>query len=138
MELFFQFVSYQWHLFGLLCGLLALLMYYEQRKAGPALSPQQLANLINQQQAVVVDVRAVADYKAGHIVDALNIPVSQLDSQIQQLDKHAGKPLVVVCKMGQHSGAAAKQLKAKGYEQVYRLSGGMMEWTNSQMPLVRA
>lgn len=137
MELFLQFVSYQWHLFGLLSLLLFLWIFYEQRKAGPQVTPQQLSYLMNREEAVVVDVRPSADFKKGHIVDALNIPYDQIENQAQQLEKHAGKPLVVVCKMGQHSSAAAKVLKSKGIEPIYRLNGGMMEWTNAQMPLVK-
>ena len=138
MELFFQFVSHQWHLFGLLALLLTGLAYYESRKAGPQVSPQQLSLLINNEDAVIVDVRPAKEYKTGHIVDAVNIPYSQLSEQAGQLEKHKDRPLVLVCKMGQHAGGMAKQLKAKGFEPVYRLRGGMMEWTSAQMPTVKS
>jgi rhodanese-related sulfurtransferase len=137
MELFFQFVSHQWYLFGILSMLLAGLLYHETRKAGPQVSPQQLSRLVNQENAVVVDVRPAKDYRTGHIVDALNLPYDQVAKQIGQMDQYQGRPVVVVCKMGQHSSGVAKQLKAKGFDSVYRLQGGIMEWTSSQMPLVK-
>ncbi len=137
MELFFQFVSYQWHWFGMLALLLGALAMYESRKAGPQVSPQQLSLLVNKENAVVLDVRPDKEFRLGHIVDAVNLPASQVGDRIAQLDKYKERPLVLVCKVGQHTGAVAKQLRARGFEHVYRLSGGMAEWTGSQMPVVK-
>lgn len=138
MELFLQFVSYQWHWFALLSLLLAGLAWYESRKAGPQVTPQQLSMLVNKEEAVVVDVRPDKEYRQGHIVDALNLPFAQANDRLGQLDKYKERPIVLVCKMGQHASGVAKQLRARGFENVYRLSGGMMEWTGSQMPVVKA
>lgn len=137
MELFFQFVSHQWYLFGVLLLLLAALAYHESRKAGPQLSPQQVSMLINKDDALVLDVRPSKEYQTGHIVDAINIPFNEVGQRSAQLDKYRGRPLVLVCKMGQHSGSIAKQLKERGFDPVYRLRGGMMEWASSQMPTVK-
>lgn len=137
MELFFQFVSYQWHWFGMLVLLLAALAYYESRKAGPQVSPQQLSMLVNKENALVLDVRPSKEYRTGHIVDSLNIPFDQFGSQVAQIDKYKDRPVVLVCKMGQHASGVAKQLRTAGFEQIYRLRGGIMEWTGSQMPLVK-
>ena len=53
-----------------------------------------------------------------------------------ELEKYRDKPIVLVCKMGQQSGAAGKQLKAGDFDKVYKMSGGMMEWGNLQLPTV--
>ena len=111
-------------------------MYKRQRKSGPSLSPQQAINLINAQQGVFLDLRDAADYKQGHIVDALHIPAGKLTDRMAELEKYRGKPIVLVCKMGQQSGAAGQQLKAQKFEKVYKMSGGMMEWSNLQLPTV--
>ncbi len=137
MELFFQFVSAQWYWFALLSALLAVLAWYESRKAGPQVTPQQLSLMVNNDNALVVDVRPDKEFKQGHIVDALNIPVSQVKDRIGQLEKHKDRPLVLVCKTGQQTSGVAKQLRAAGFEKVYRLTGGLMEWSGSQMPLVK-
>jgi rhodanese-related sulfurtransferase len=52
-----------------------------------------------------------------------------------ELVKYKEKPVVLVCKMGQQSGAASKQLKAAGFSRVYKMTGGMMEWSNLQLPV---
>jgi len=137
MELFFQFVSYQWYWFALLALLASLLLYYENRKAGPSVTTAQLTSLVNHHEGVVLDVRPGADFRQGHIVDAVNIPHDQVAGRVTELEKFRERPLIVVCKMGQHSGGAAKALRAAGFTQVYRMSGGMMEWTGSGLPVVK-
>ena len=137
MELFFQFVSYQWYWFGLLSLLVGVLIYYENRKAGPSVTTQQLTTLINQKDGVVIDVRPAAEYRQGHIVDAINIPHDQVANRLGDLEKYKGRPLIVVCKMGQHASGAAKAMRAAGNDDVHRLSGGMMEWTGSSLPVVK-
>lgn len=138
MELFFQFVSAQWYWFALLSALLAALAWYESRKAGPQVTPQQLSLMVNNDNALVLDVRPDKEFKQGHIVDALNIPVSQIKDRIGQLEKYKDRPLVLVCKMGQQTSGVAKQLRGAGFDKVYRLNGGLMEWSGSQMPLVKS
>ncbi|MGK0440996.1 MAG: rhodanese-related sulfurtransferase [Pseudohongiellaceae bacterium] len=136
MALFIEFLGQQWMLASLLLVCFILLMKYESQKGGAALSPQQMINMVNRDQAVVIDLRDKADYTAGHIVDAISMPSATLPSRLGELEPYRDRPLVMVCKMGQHSGAAGKQLTANGFEQVYRLSGGMMEWKGMQLPEV--
>ena len=100
------------------------------------MTPQEAINLINKEEGIFVDVRDASEYKQGHIVDALNIPVAKIPERMTELQKHKEKPIVLVCKMGQHSSTAGKQLKGAGYEKVYKMSGGMMEWGNLQLPTV--
>ncbi|MDH3992157.1 MAG: rhodanese-like domain-containing protein [Gammaproteobacteria bacterium] len=136
MALFLEFLTQQWILVAALLAVIIMLVMHEARKSGPSLSPQQAINLINAQQGVFLDLRDAADYKQGHIVDALHIPAGKLADRMAELEKYRGKPIVLVCKMGQQSGAAGKQLKAQKFEQVYKMSGGMMEWSNLQLPTV--
>ena len=136
MALFLEFLTEQWIVATALIVCIILLIKHESRKGGPTLSPQQVINLVNREQAVVVDLRDSKEFQQGHIVDALNIPHAKLAERVAELESYRDKPLILVCKMGQHSGAAGKTLAAKGFEQVSRLSGGMMEWQTSQLPVV--
>jgi len=137
MALFLEFVSQQWILFAALTVVLMMLFFHESKKSGPSLTPQQAISLVNSENGVFLDLRESADYNAGHIVDALHIPASKLAGRMAELEKHREDPIVLVCKMGQSAGAAGKQLRADGYEKVYRMSGGMMEWSNLQLPVVK-
>ncbi len=136
MALFLEFLAQQWILAGALLAVIIMLVLHETRKSGTAVSPQQAINLVNSQQGVFLDLRPAADFKQGHIVDALHIPSTKLEERIAELEKFRDKPIILVCKMGQQSGAAGKQLKANNFEQIYKMRGGMMEWSNLQLPTV--
>jgi rhodanese-related sulfurtransferase len=137
MELFIEFLTQQWLLAACLLAALGMLFFHETRKSGPSLSPQQAINMVNGQDGVFVDLRDGGDFKDGHVVGALNIPATKLTSRLGELEKYKNTPIVLVCKMGQQSSAAGKQLKAGGFDQVFKMSGGMMEWSNLQLPTVK-
>lgn len=137
MALFLEFLAQQWVLVAALLTALGMLVFHETRKSGPAVSPQQAINLVNAEQGVFVDLREAGDYKQGHIVEALNIPAVKLESRVAELDKYRQRPVILVCKMGQQAGAAGKQLRAAGFERVYKMTGGMMEWGNLQLPTIK-
>jgi rhodanese-related sulfurtransferase len=137
MELFFQFVAAKWYLFGAAGVIIVLLVMHETRKGIPTLSPAQLTALVNREEAVVLDLRDGAEYRAGHIVDSIHMPFAKLSERVAELERYRDKPVVVVCKMGHQSGAVARNLRQKGFARVYRLGGGIMEWQSSQLPLLR-
>jgi rhodanese-related sulfurtransferase len=137
MALFFEFLAQQWLLVSALLAVIVMLILHEARKGGPSLSPQQAINVVNTEQGVFVDLRDAAEYRKSHIVNALNIPAAKLPERMVELDKYRDKAIVLVCKMGQQSSAAGKQLKAAKYDKVYKMSGGMMEWNNLQLPTVK-
>ena len=136
MALFFEFLAQQWILVGALLTIVILLWRHESGKSGQSLTPQQAINLVNTEDGLFLDLRDTADFGRGHIVDSLNIPATKLAGRLAELEKYRDRPIVLVCKMGQHSGAAGKKLNAEGYGRVYRMSGGMMEWGTMQLPLV--
>jgi rhodanese-related sulfurtransferase len=135
--MFLEFLAEQWLLVGALVSCVLLLIFHETRRGGPALTPNQLVRMVNQQQAVVVDLREQAEFRKGHIADARNIPYAKLDERMGELEKLKDRPIVLVCKLGQHASAAAKRMQAKGFTQVHRLGGGLTEWQGSQLPLVK-
>ncbi len=137
MELFVQFVVLKWYLFTAAAALIAMLLVHENRRGAPAVSPVQLSSMVNRDDAVVLDLRDANEYRAGHIVDSVHMPFGKLSERIAELERYRDRPVIVVCKMGHHSGAVAKTLKEKGFAQVYRLGGGMLEWQSAQLPLVR-
>lgn len=136
MALFFEFLAQQWILAAALLAAIGMLILHEARKSGPSVTPQQAIQLVNGEDGVFVDLRDAAEFRKGHIVNAVNIPASKLPERMVELEKYKERPVVLVCKMGQQSGAAGKQLKAANYSRVYKMTGGMMEWANLQLPTV--
>lgn len=138
MALFLEFIAEQWLLVGALLAVIVMLVVHESRRSGPSVSPQQAINLVNAEDGLFLDLRDAGDFKQGHIVGAVNIPAAKVGDRMAELEKYRDRPIVLVCKMGQQSGAAGKQLKAANYEKVYKMTGGMMEWGNLQLPTVAA
>jgi rhodanese-related sulfurtransferase len=137
MDLFLEFLAQQWILAAALVAVIAMLVFHESRKAGPSVSPQEAIKLVNKENGVFLDLRDAGDFKQGHITGALHIPVSKIDNRLAELEKYNSSPIVLVCKMGQQAGAVGKKLKAQGFDRVYKMAGGMMEWSNLQLPTTR-
>jgi rhodanese-related sulfurtransferase len=137
MERFLEFVGNHPFLTGTFALLLVLFIRNEMRRGGHSISVQQLVDLVNREGAVVLDVRDRKEFESGHIVGAINIPYANLDTRIDELRKYGEKPIIVACRMGQHSGAAGTLLRKQGFKNVSRLAGGMAEWLNQNLPVVR-
>jgi len=130
------FLGQQWLLVGILLVLVFLFIQLETKRGGPVVSIHQLTTLVNRENAVVLDIRETAEFKEGHIVDALHIPFAKLKERQSELDKYKNRPVVIVDKMGQYTGAAGKQLLEAGFK-ASRLDGGMTEWRGSNLPVVK-
>jgi rhodanese-related sulfurtransferase len=137
MSQLFEFIGNHPILVSLFAALLALFIRNETQRGGRGVSPQELVNLVNRQGAVVLDVRDSKEFAAGHIVDAVNVPHGALEDRLGELEKYKSKPVTIVCTMGQHAGAAGTVLRKSGFAEVSRLSGGMTEWRNQNLPVVR-
>lgn len=131
-----EFLTQEWVLFSALGALVITFLVMESRKGGATVSFSEATRRINSGTAVVLDVRESAEFRAGHITDAINIPWSQLKTKTNRLEKHKTKQIIVVDKMGQHAGAAGKILREQGFD-VVRLQGGISEWTHQNLPLVK-
>ena len=99
------------------------------------IGPQEATRLINREQAVVVDVRPVNDFKTGYIINAHNIPSNGLKDQLKVLQKYRNKPIIAVCRSGMTSATACKTLRKEGFSQVYNLQGGMQAWETANLPI---
>ncbi len=100
-----------------------------------SVDPQQATRLINREDAVVLDIRPMADYNKGHIVNAINIPLNGFKNQIQTLQKHKQKPIIVNCRSGNQSQIACRDLRKAGFDKVFNLRGGMISWEASHLPI---
>lgn len=110
----------------------ALRRLRKYREIGPAES----VLLINK-GAVVLDLRAQAEFKSGHIINARNIPMAELAARAVELDKLREQALVISCKTGTEAAAAAARLAKQGFRQLFVLKGGIAAWKQDQFPLER-
>lgn len=97
----------------------------------------QAVQLINRQDAAVIDVREPGEFRGGHIPNARNIPLGQIAGKLKDLEKLKDKPLVLSCQTGSRSAQAAATLKQAGFAEVYNLAGGMNAWQQASMPVAK-
>ena len=102
---------------------------------GASVSTLQATLLINQQNALVLDVRDAAEYERGHLLNARNIALRELEARAAEIEKYKAKPVIVVCETGNRSGGAAAVLRKQGFEQVFTLGGGIGAWKQAGLPL---
>ncbi|MCG8316218.1 MAG: rhodanese-like domain-containing protein [Pseudomonadales bacterium] len=136
MDRLIEFAMNHPYLVGGFLALLAAFITLETRRGGKSVSPQQLTNLVNKDEALVLDVRDTKEFREGHITGSKNIPYSSLQSKLGEIEKHKEQPIILVCKMGQHAGAAGRILSGAGFKDVRRLSGGVSGWKADGLPLV--
>lgn len=133
---FLLFITQEWLLVTTLIVLVYLYAWRERVKSGRPLSPNELTQLVNQGNAVLVDVRDTSEFKAGHIVGSLNIPYAKLSKESTELASHKDKTIILIDKLGQHAGAVGRFLGKEGFD-VRRLSGGIAEWQAQNLPLAK-
>ncbi len=115
----------------------AMLLFNSVRRpgAGNGLTPSQAVLLINHEDALVIDVREQSEYVDGHVPESRNIPLSQLESRIGEIEKFKESPLILVCRSGARSSSACSRLVKLGFTKVNNLDGGVGDWAHAGLPL---
>ena len=98
-------------------------------------SPAQAVQLINREKAVVIEVCEPAEYAAGHVGGAKNIPLAQLAQQLPAAVKNKDLPVIFTCQSGSRSGSAARIAKGLGYAKAQSLGGGLAGWRAASLPV---
>lgn len=135
-----EFIKQNALLIGLAIGSgLALLWPMLNRKSGgaPNISVTEALMLLNRSKPLVLDVRDAAEFAAGHIQGAKNIPVAELASRIKEIEKYKDKPVLVNCQRGMRSKTACTILRAQQFTQLNNLQGGLDAWVEAKMPIVK-
>ena len=137
MENLGEFIVNHWILSTLFVVLLYLVFsdVLTRKLSGvKAVDVNEAVNIVNQQKGCFVDIRDAEAFSKSHIADAVNVPQAEMEQHLSKLKKNE-QALVVVCDSGQRARGAAKQLKTKGYSNVYVLSGGLHAWREAKLPL---
>lgn len=84
---------------------------------------------LKSRSGLILDVREAAEYAFGHIEGAKSIPMGELESRLEELDKN--EEIYVICRTGNRSDMAAQLLVTNGFEKVYNVLPGMNEWNGN-------
>jgi rhodanese-related sulfurtransferase len=109
-----------------------------QGAVAAGLEPNAAVQLMNREKAVVIDVCEPAEFSAGHIAGAKNIPLGDLEGKLAGAVKNKTLPLILVCQSGARSGRALAAAKKLGFDNVQSLGGGLKAWTAAGLPLEKA
>lgn len=110
-------------------GLLVLACGAERAGSAGAISGQELAALLAAGEApLVLDVRSRAEFEAGHIPGAVNVPHDELAERTGELALDPSDEVVVHCHTGRRAEMAGETLRALGYTRVRQLSGHWVGW----------
>lgn len=83
---------------------------------------------------VLVDVRGPEEYAEGHVPGAINIPMDELPSRVEELDRSA--PVHVICESGNRSSTMADFLTDAGFS-ADTVAGGTSAWIRAGRPVQR-
>ena len=134
-----QFLQDNWMLLALavVSGAMLLWSFIGGSLSGVEQADTLKATRLYNDDALVLDVREDKEYASGHIPKAKHIPLGQLASRLQELDKYKGKPILVTCRSGQRSARACGILKKAGFETVYNQAGGIIAWERANLPVTK-
>ena len=85
----------------------------------------------------VIDMRTPAEYRQGHLAGArlIDFHDPQFKSRLDRLDRE--KTYLVYCRSGNRTGKALSVMKDLGFQKVYHLKGGILDWNAHRLPLAQ-
>ncbi|HEY6925063.1 MAG TPA: rhodanese-like domain-containing protein [Steroidobacteraceae bacterium] len=139
MERLFEYANHHPWLAGALVLVSILVIVYEMRvqsETKASVSPQDMVRLMNQ-GALLIDLRPLEQYSAGHVGGARQMSGEQILQAGDTLKKYKEKAVVVYDDSGSLSASAVRQLAAQGFTKAFNLRGGLAAWRTENLPLTR-
>lgn len=136
MQQFAEFFFNHPYLFialGLVLLALAANEVHGSLTGGKRIGALEAVRLINDREPLILDLRPAAEFKRGHLLNAVNVPLTKVDSASGQWSKD--KPLLLYCALGANTSTVADKLKKNGYTDVYQLRGGLNAWQGASLPV---
>lgn len=96
------------------------------------LNPYDVQEMLdeNKDGTIVLDVREPWEYHGdtGHVKDSLFIPMGEIPDKLDHLRKIATKNIAIICNSGNRSHSVCQYLQENGFENVYNIRGGIIQW----------
>jgi rhodanese-related sulfurtransferase len=138
MQHLFEFIGKHWALCAGFVIVLIMVIVEELRsrgKGGGMVSAEAAVQLMNREDAGVLDIRPAAAFRSGHIIGAVNVAKDDLASNLNKIKKFQEKPLIVVCERGNDANRVALSLRRQGFVKPLVLAGGIEAWKSAKYPL---
>jgi len=101
-------------------------------EGAPRLAPERVKELIDGDEAILLDVREDHEWDAGHIGGARHVGVNELPAHAEELGRD--QTVIVYCRTGNRSGLAADALRSAGFD-ANVVDGGISAWSGHDLPL---
>ena len=109
-------------------------------RRGPMIDIPELRQRIDtEKKLLVLDVRTPEDFvgEQGHIEEAVNIPIEDLQQRVDEIGNYLEQPVAIVCRTDKKSAKAALLLAEEGFADVHIVRGGMTKWIEAGLPVIR-
>ncbi len=116
-------------------GALLIFIYFLENTSSDNLSAAQAVLLLNRQSAQLIDIRAKADYEQVHILQSRSMPATEFPSMQAQWGKLRKKVLVIIAGTETQAASFMRTLRKEGFEDIYRLRGGLSAWKEAGLPV---
>jgi rhodanese-related sulfurtransferase len=123
------------YVLGETAGRITVIDYHQEHYR--EVTSRQAASQIATSQPLILDVRTPREYKAGHLKDAILIPVQNLKKRLSEITDYKDKEVLVYCATGNRSTVASKILNDAGFKKVSNLRYGIHQWAKEKNPIVR-
>ena len=98
----------------------------------------EAVRLMNDEEAVVIDLRPIDEFQRGHIIGSVNLlPTEIKNHNVGKIEHHKERPVIIVDVNGVSSTTSAELLTKQGFEKVYVLKDGLTAWAGANLPLVK-
>jgi len=134
-----KFLLDNWYLVlaALVSGGMLLWTTFARSTGAGSVSTAEAVRLVNREKAVLIDVCSAAEYAAGHVAGARNVPLDSIEGH-KQLPSNKTLPLVLLCQSGARASKAAGILRKAGYANVQVLAGGLKAWREANLPVEKS
>ncbi len=122
-------------LIALVSGAMLLWPWLRKGAGGPWVDTLKATQLMNREDALVLDLRGADEFAQGHILGARNLPLAELEKRAGELEKYKSKPVIVHCATGNRAAAGVAVLRRLGFTGVVNLTGGYDAWKQAGLPV---
>jgi rhodanese-related sulfurtransferase len=109
----------------------------EAKKNVTEISPEDAAAKLQNNEAVIVDVRETDEYDEEHIPNAIHLSRGTLELEIEDVVADPSAGIIVHCGGGGRSALAAESLQKMGYKNVRSMAGGLKAWKAAGLPTTK-
>ena len=137
MEQLIEFITNHPFLIGALISLALILLFLESKQSAVGVSPLKLVGMVNNESAIVIDIREKKEYQRGSILNSVNIPFANFEQSMSKISHYKDTSVIIADAIGHNSASISQILMKNGFKHVFRLKGGLASWTAENLPLVK-